>query len=102
MTVNPGNGTGSGMFNININTTGLQPGRHSGIITVNSNAGTKNGEIILDIPLLFQTLTPNAPILKLSQTSLQFDTMSKGASNKVLVISNAGGGTLNWKLSTYV
>ena len=101
MTVNPGNGIGSGTFNISFNTTGLQRGRHSGIITINSNTGTKYGNISLDVSLPSQTPTSNTPILKLSQNSLQFDTISKGEpKNKAFVISNAGGGTLNWKLST--
>ncbi len=95
ITMIPGNGTNLSTVNINVNTTGLRPGRHSGIITVNSNGGIIYGSISLEL------LTKNEPILKLSQTSLELGTIYKGEpKNKAFTISNAGGGTLNWKIST--
>lgn len=103
MTVNPENGTGSETVNIIINTTGLQSGRYSGIISVDSNAGTRYGKISLDVintPNVNIKTTQNAPILKLSQNSLKLESIDAGESTKkVLKISNDGGGTLEWKLS---
>lgn len=51
ITINPKNGAGSGRVYIRINTTGLQPGNHSGIITVLSNGGTEIITISLNVIL---------------------------------------------------
>ncbi len=104
MAVNPGNGTGSGIVNISINTTGLPPGGHSGKIIIDSNVGTKYyGYISLNIATPSPTPAPTqlAPKLKIFQNSFKLDTMSAGESKKKeFEISNVGGETLEWSLST--
>lgn len=45
----PTNGTNSGKFDIEVNTSGLQPGEHSGTISIKSNGGDKNGTIFINI-----------------------------------------------------
>jgi len=54
ITINPTSGTDSATITLNINTAGLNSGSYSGTITVNSNGGTKKGNVLLVIP---QTIT---------------------------------------------
>lgn len=48
--VSPNSGTDSGTVTVTVNTADMDPGRHSGRITVESNVGTETGRISLYIP----------------------------------------------------
>ncbi len=62
LALNPASGTDSGKLEIKINTTGLQPGRYSGSITVESNSGKESGKISINI------LKPQSPLEKIENT----------------------------------
>ncbi len=95
--VNPRSGAGLGTVNIDVNTTGLQPGNYSGVITVSSNGGIRSGSISFNLV----PPSPSPPILSVSNNSFKFATTSTGESKvRILQISNNGGGTLDWRART--
>ena len=93
ITVNPQKGTNSGNVMINIDTSDLKPGDHSGIITINSNGGDSSGNInveVIQVPLL--SVSPDVP-------SHDFGEIYSGDSASwEFSIWNSGGGTLNWNI----
>jgi len=46
--VSPDSGTDDGTVSVSVNSAGMDPGRYAGIITVESNGGTKTGRVSLD------------------------------------------------------
>jgi len=59
-------GTDSGTVTVSVNSAGMDPGRHTGIITVTSNGGTETGRISLIIPGIEEpTVEPtlDAPVI---------------------------------------
>ena len=92
-------------------TSGTNSGTITAVVTLGSlTAGTYNGNIRVtaagasgspqDIPVTF-TVSPPAPIIGLSPTSLSFTAMqgSSSPANQTVGVSNTGGGTLNWSAS---
>ncbi len=101
ITVNPVNGSDSGTVIISINTTGLKQGSYSGIIIVNSNAGTRYGAISMNVAAPSQTPNRLAPKINVSQNSFKLDARSAGEKrSQAFSISNVGGGTLEWNLDS--
>ncbi len=66
----------------------LQPGRYTGIITVNSNGG--NAQLTINIQV------DQGPVLKVSKTELDFGT---SASSLTFSINNSGAQTLEWTVN---
>ena len=93
ITVNPQKGTNSGSAMINIDTSDLELGGHSGTITINSNGGESTGNINLEViqnPLL--SVSPNPP-------SHDFGEINQGDSTSwEFSIWNIGDGTLYWSI----
>lgn len=73
---------------ININRQGLSVGSYTTTIPVSSNGGNASVSITMKVP--------SAPVLSLVPTSLNFGTTPTMSS---VLVSNAGGGTLNWTAS---
>jgi formylglycine-generating enzyme required for sulfatase activity/uncharacterized caspase-like protein len=62
LNIYPASGTGSGTINFTVNTAGLQPGNHSGIIIIKSNGGDESGTISINIlePPSFRLIINNS------------------------------------------
>ena len=92
ITVNPQKGTNSGSAMINIDTSDLKLGDHSGTITINSNGGDSSGNINVEViqgPSLF--VSPDL--------SHDFGQINQGDSTSWdFSIWNTGDGTLNWSI----
>jgi hypothetical protein len=115
ITINPGEGINSDNVTVTINGD-LEPGEYSGIITVNSNGGNKEGEITLnviqedttdptelgEITELRPGLLEKLPVLSLSPDplSLNFSLLGGLSYSEQFKILNTGGGTLEWELSS--
>ena len=90
---NQTSGRNLGNITITVNAKDLSPGEYERNFTVESNGGTKQGTIYLNV------LKVDKPILSVDPPSLFFN-LSRGESTSgELQISNKGGGILEWNLN---
>ena len=74
---------------VTVNRQGLNPGMHDGLITVNSNGGSRTIPVTMIVP-------DEEPVLSVYPTSLNF---GENSQQLVINISNNGGGSLNWNIT---
>jgi len=74
---------------VSVNRTGQNPDSYKDAISLTSNGGNGNIPVTMTVP-------EPPPSLSFSPSSLDFGNTS---TEQILTISNAGGGTLNWKAS---
>ncbi len=96
--VSPSSGTTPTTTNISVNPSGLNAGTHTGSVRFTSPSA-QNSPQILSVSFI---LNNQPPVISLSSTSMDFSAVegSKQILSQSLVVSNAGGGTLNWITSS--
>jgi len=84
---------------VNITTTDLAPDTYTGTITV-SSTNADNSPRTLSVSYTV-TEIPASPHIALDPSTLSFTSIENGSlpSSKTFVITNSGGGTLNWSVS---
>ncbi len=79
------------VITVTLNRSGLNPGDYNGTVTVNSNGGTEQVSVAMNVPPVVN------PILCVSPTSLDF---ANSETSKTFNITNCGtGGTLTWNIT---
>ena len=88
-------GTNLGSVSVRVNPAGLSVGTHSGLITI---VGTGAANSPQTVSVSFDVTAAPTPTIGLSATTLSFSAVQGGSNpaNKIISISNSGGGTLSW------
>jgi hypothetical protein len=93
LTIDPASGSltdGDATLAVSVDRSGLSVGDHATILHLDSNGGTE------DLPVTLRVASLD-PVLGLSTSRLDFGTT---ATERVFQISNDGGGTLTWDLTS--
>jgi hypothetical protein len=97
LSLSPTSGTGAGGITLSVNTSGLSAGTYNGKITVTAS-GASNTPQTVDVTL--NVTVP--PQITLSPGTFSFSAQQGGSNpaTQALDISNGGGGTLAWSVSS--
>ena len=90
--VSPDSGTKSGTVYVNVNSAGMDLGRHTGIITVESNGGTETGKISL---VITDEPTSDAPVIHDFSAEPKHIDGQEGETTLSWEVSGATGVTIN-------
>jgi len=98
LSVTPTAGTGASTLTVSATTTGLAAGEYSGTVTITA-AGFANSPYNLGV-----SLTILAPAMTVQPSSLNFSTVSGGATPpaQTLLVSLMGGGSFSWTATATV
>jgi hypothetical protein len=93
-------GTAPATLSVSVNIAGLPAGTHQGKVVISAE-GAANSPATVNVTL---TIQAPPPTISVSPASLLFSGQAGGATpaSQTLTISNTGGGTLNWSVSTNV
>lgn len=82
---------------VSVNTTNLTPATYTATITVSSSNADNSSQIIA----VTYTVAPPSPHLQVNLASMSFNAIQNGTLpvGKTFLITNTGGGTLNWSVS---
>ncbi len=96
--VSPASGDSTGESDevtVTVDTTKLEVGSYSGFVSISSNVGNGNFEVILEV-----IKVPDVPVLSFSPTSYDFGSMYEGESDSCsFEIWNSGSDSLSWSVS---
>lgn len=93
----PTSGSGNGSTTLSVNISGLAANTYNATITVTATGATNTPQTV---PVTL-VVAPKPVHIVLNPTSFSFSATEGGSnpSNQTMVISNSGGGTLNWTAS---
>jgi Viral BACON domain len=88
-------------FNVVVNANGVASGQYQTSVTINAT-NAANGQPIAGSPTTIPiTITIASPLMQVSQTNLSFSASTGGTTNpQSITITNSGGGTLSWAVSS--
>jgi len=91
--INPASGSlakgGSATVSVTVDRSGMANGSYPGVVNVTSNSGSQYVNV-------FMTVQPTPPVLTVTPTMLDFDSIATSLTFKV---KNSGGGTLSWQVA---